>query len=624
LAEEALIQSEAKYREFVENSPEAIAIYSDNVVTYVNKECLRLMRANSKDELIGMPVVDFIHPDNRQLVIERMMKVAVSEVDVSLPLVEEKYIRLDGTPIYVEVKVMPLMLDNKPAFQLTARDVSDRKIIETALEQSRIELKAIYDNAPVMMCVVDEYRQIMFANNAFNALNGISDAIMAGGKVGGVIGCINSFDDPRGCGHGPNCKGCSLRIAMESTFNTGIDRKNVEYHSTLNVDGELKEVFLLGSTALIQTAEHNSLLLCLHDITDRKVAEDALYKSEMILRTFIDNIPFDIWVRDINTVGILENKKMVEHFGSIIGKKTLEIGRNQDEIELYDSINERAFKGDIVDDEYELIEHGLAKYYRQIVFPIYDRTKVTGIASINIDITERKQFEKALDESQEQLKKFAAHLQSVREEERLLLAREIHDELGQILIAMKIDMGLLKQYVMKNIVDDAFAQTFEKFNGLLSLVDNTIQTARRIMTDLRPEVLDLLGFVDTVKQYAAKFEERHKIPCDFYATDFPVTINSDQSVALFRIVQEALNNISKHAKATRISITVNIVHNNYVVEIIDNGVGFDMNKKSRSDSYGLIGMKERVFLLGATLDIQSAIGKGTTIRVEVPKQVESV
>jgi PAS domain S-box-containing protein len=362
----------------------------------------------------------------------------------------------------------------------------------------------------------------------------------------------------------------------------------------------------------------------LHDITDRKVAEDALYKSEMILRTFIDNIPFDIWARDIHTVGILENKKMVEHFGSIIGKKTAEIDRSQDEIELYNSINEKAFKGDIVDDEYELLEHGLPKYYRQIVFPIYDRTKVTGIASINIDITERKQFEKALDESQEQLKKFAAHLQSVREEERLLLAREIHDELGQILIAMKIDMGLLRQYVMKNIVDDAFNQTVEKFNGLLSLVDNTIQTARRIMTDLRPEVLDLLGFVDTVKQYAAKFEERHKIKCDFHATHFPVTINSDQSVALFRIVQEALNNIAKHALATKISITIDIVQNNYVVQIIDNGIGFDMNKKSRSDSYGLIGMKERVFLLGATLDIQSEIGKGTTIRVEVPKQDEPV
>jgi len=161
--------------------------------------------------------------------------------------------------------------------------------------------------------------------------------------------------------------------------------------------------------------------------------------------------------------------------------------------------------------------------------------------------------------------------------------------------------------------------TVEKFNNLLSLVDNTIQTARRIMTDLRPEVLDLLGFVDAVKQYVAKYEERYKIRCEFHATDAPVEINSDQSVALFRIVQEALNNISKHAKATKISINIDLVQHKYVVEIIDNGVGFDMKKKTRSDSYGLIGMKERVFLLGATLDIQSEIGKGTTIRVLVPK-----
>lgn len=620
LTEEALIRSEAKYREFVENSPEAIAIYSDNVVTYVNKECLRLMRANSKEELIGMPVIDFIHPDNRQIVIERMMQVAVSEVDVSMPLVEEKYIRLDGTPIYVEVKVMPLMLDGKPAFQLTARDISDRKIIERALEQSRIELKAIYDNAPVMMCVVDQNREILFANNAFNALTGLSEDITRKGAVGGVIGCINSLDDERGCGFGRNCKSCTLKLAMENTFTTGIDHKNVEYQSTLNINGELKEVFLLGSTALIQTADHNSLLLCLHDITDRKVAEDALYKSELILRTFIDNIPFDIWARDVNNVGILENKKMIEHYGSVIGKKPNEIPHSTPkELQQWEGINARAMNGEIVDAEYERNENQQTNYFRQIVFPIYDRTKVSGIASINIDITERKQFEKALDESQEQLKKFAAHLQSVREEERLLLAREIHDELGQILIAMKIDLGLLRQHVMKNIVDSAFTQTYDKFNNLLTLVDNTIQTARRIMTDLRPEVLDLLGFVDTVKQYAAKFEERHKILCEFHATAFPVGMNSDHSVALFRIVQEALNNIAKHAKANKVVINVEAVRNKYIVEIIDNGVGFDIGKKSRSDSYGLIGMKERVFLLGATLDIKSEPGKGTIIHVEVPQ-----
>jgi signal transduction histidine kinase len=209
-------------------------------------------------------------------------------------------------------------------------------------------------------------------------------------------------------------------------------------------------------------------------------------------------------------------------------------------------------------------------------------------------------------------------LQSVREEERLLLAREIHDELGQILIAMKIDLGLLRQYILKNVVTAAYTQTLEKFENLFSLVDNTIKTARRIMTDLRPEVLDLLGFVEAVKQYAAKFEERYRISCQFNVTESPVEINPDQSVALFRIVQEALNNTAKHAMATKVMIIIDAVDNKFILEIQDNGVGFDMKKKTRSDSYGLIGMKERVFLLGATLDLYSKIGEGTKIRIEVP------
>ena len=507
------------------------------------------------------------------------------------------------------------------SFAINAIDTENQRIkSERELEHSRNELKTIYDHAPVMMCVVDEKRNVLFANQSFSTLTGIPEKEMIGGAVGNVIGCINSMGVSQGCGLGPKCWNCTLRIAMEKTFNTGVGYRNIEYQAMLNTDGLNHEVSLLGSTAIIRNDDKNSLLLCLHDITDRKLAEDALQKSEMLLRTFIDNSPFDIWARDIDNVGILENKKFVDHYGSIIGRTpTSNVLISNKTMEHWLNINKRVLlTGDIIDEEYEFELRNEIRLFQQTVFPIKNNNKIIGIAGFNIDITDRKQVEEALSDSQDQLKKFAAHLQNVREEERVLLAREIHDELGQILIAIKIDMGMLKQNVLKGIDLKHSEQILTKFDGLFSLVDNTIKTARKIMTDLRPEVLDLLGFIETIKQLLKTFQERYKIKCIFDNSLASLQLDSQQSVALFRIIQEALNNVAKHSKATELRVKLAQNENKLTLEIVDNGIGFDENHKRKSDSYGLIGMKERVFLLDGELTILGRKDIGTTIKVVMP------
>jgi PAS domain S-box-containing protein len=633
----------------------------------------------------------------------------------------------------------------------------EREAAEHALELSRNELKTICDYAPVMMCVVDDGMCIQFANKAFTALTGAIESESIGGVVGEMVGCVHSFEDPRGCGHGANCSDCGLRAAMENTFRTGDGHQNVEYQSTFVVDGISRDVSLLGSTAIINYGDHKSLLLCLHDITDRKQAEDALQKSEMLLRTFIENTPFEIWARDVNNVGILENKKFVDHYDTIIGKTPKSDHSIDDSVaKLWETNNERAFTGEMIDEECVFLFNSKERIYQQIIFPIYINSKLIGIAGFNIDITERKRIEKelidqkqffeqmfmqsslstqildrngwcqrinpklsqlfgveakniegkvynifddgkliqksvvpklekvfskgktaewevlydievvtnsqdvetnenkkvwfsnwaypimdlmgeithviiqhtditdrkktqeALSESQEQLKKFAAHLQDVREEERVLLAREIHDELGQILIAIKIDMGMLKQTVLKEIDQKYSDEILTKFGTLSGLVDNTIKTARKIMTDLRPEVLDLLGFTDAVKQHLRSFQDRHKVLCKFENNAEKVELNSQQSVALFRIIQEALNNVAKHSRATEVRIRVGQGAGQLTLEVADNGIGFNENNKRNAESYGLIGMKERVFLLDGELIILSEENKGTTIKITMP------
>jgi len=502
------------------------------------------------------------------------------------------------------------------SFAIEAIDAeSEKKSSLRALENSRHELKIIYDNAPVMMCVVNEKREIQFANKAFKELTGFREELEINGVLGGVVGCIHSYESENGCGYGQNCANCTLRRAIEVTFLTGIGISNIEYHSTIQ---KKEEIYLLGSTASIDTNDTKNILLCLHNITNRKMVEEALQKSEVLLRTFIDNSPFEIWARDNESIGILENKMFVNNCGSIIGLKPNSDNRvDSNTINRWEQVNGRVFSGEIVDEEFEFDVKGQRRNFQQIVFPIKTPTQTIGIAGFNIDITERKLDEKALNESREQLKKFAAHLQNVREEERNLLARDIHDDLGQILIAMKIDLGLLKQGLVKNLEGKILEDSMQKFNDLQNLVDNTLKSARRIMTDLRPEVLDLLGLIETINQHIKSFAERNKIECKLINHTNNLELNSQHSVALFRIVQEALNNIAKHARATKVEVRLTEAKDKFTLEIKDNGIGFDTNDKRKIDSYGLLGMKERVFLLGGKLKITSQKDKGTTIKVEI-------
>jgi len=183
---------------------------------------------------------------------------------------------------------------------------------------------------------------------------------------------------------------------------------------------------------------------------------------------------------------------------------------------------------------------------------------------------------------------------------------------------------MLKQNVLKGIDYAHSKQVLEKFDGLFSLVDNTIKTARKIMTDLRPEVLDLLGFVETIKQHLNVFQERYKITCIFENSVANLELDSQQSVALFRIIQEALNNVAKHSKATELRVILDQRNDQLTLEIIDNGIGYDENQKKNTESYGLIGMRERVFLLDGELTILGQKDIGTSIKVVMPYVLEQL
>lgn len=234
-----------------------------------------------------------------------------------------------------------------------------------------------------------------------------------------------------------------------------------------------------------------------------------------------------------------------------------------------------------------------------------------AVCLIASDLSEMKRAEQELRASSEQLRNLAAHLLSVREEERARISREVHDELGQSLTAVKMDLAWLAGRLPRRN-----GQMLKRIRSTRQLADSIIQSIRRISTELRPAVLDL-GLAAAVEWQVQEFQARSGIQCKVRLLTQEV-FAPDVSTALFRILQETLTNVARHAKATRAEVVLQKQRDRLVLLIRDNGRGFDQADPSLSKSLGLLGMRERAAILGGRVNISSAPGKGTTVTAWIP------
>jgi signal transduction histidine kinase len=245
------------------------------------------------------------------------------------------------------------------------------------------------------------------------------------------------------------------------------------------------------------------------------------------------------------------------------------------------------------------------------IFFVLKRDLIVEFGKTNVqlenEISEHKQVE-------QQLRHLSARLQSVREEERKGIAREIHDELGQQLTGIKMDLS----WLYKKINYEQPDELQEKVKILIALTDTTIKTVRKIATELRPGLLDDLGLIAAIEWQCSEFEKRTGIRCVFSTrlddADFGTTISTE----VFRIVQETLTNVLRHANATHVEIKMTLLEDDLHVEITDNGQGISLEEIRNTKSLGLLGMGERAKILNGTFSITGAPGNGTTVRLHIP------
>jgi signal transduction histidine kinase len=221
--------------------------------------------------------------------------------------------------------------------------------------------------------------------------------------------------------------------------------------------------------------------------------------------------------------------------------------------------------------------------------------------------------QKRLARSREQLRSLAARLQSIREEERSRIAREVHDVLGQALTGIKMDAT----WIQTRLAEDQ-TKLVARAKSMLALIDSTVQMVRRIATDLRPGLLDNLGLVAAIEWQAGEFQTRTGITCRVNLNLRDTAIASDAATAVFRIFQETLTNVARHAQATAVSIDLGEQEGRVILQVADNGRGIDLTEITPSKSVGLLGMRERAAILGGELAISGAPGHGTTVVLSLP------
>ena len=350
---------------------------------------------------------------------------------------------------------------------------------------------------------------------------------------------------------------------------------------------------------------------------EHKCPEEALQGTEEEYKAFIENTLMGIFIHQDGRY-VYVNKRFSKIHGyapeELIGKRHLLL-THPNQRKTIKKRTDKRLKGEYVPIRYEVRR---IRKDRKIIWceVMTARIQYKGRPAIMgniIDISQRKQAEEELKISGQQLRDLSAYLQSSREQERTSIAREVHDDLGQALTALKMDLFWLEKRLPKDQ-----EPLIEKTKSMEKLLDTAIESVERIITQLRPGILDDLGLAEAIEWQTVDFQSRTGVKCKLNLDLVDTVFEKEHSTAIFRIVQEALTNVWRHANATMVSISLKKKSGELKLEVKDNGKGIPKKKISHPKSFGLMGIRERAHVLGGKSNIKAARNKGTTVTITIP------
>lgn len=594
LAEIALRESEERYRVLFEQASDAIIITDKNgMVLDANTSFTRLF-GYSKEEVGGTSVTNLVDPDHLK---QSPIRLDLLQAGQAISR-EGKVRRKNGTLIDIEINSK--MLPDGRILGI-GRDITERKKAEKELCEAEKKFRDLVEKSLVGVYIVQEGK-FVYVNPKAAEIYGYTQEELIGKHVALIA------DEKEMVKVNEN-----IRLRLD-----GI-RDSMQYEIVARrKDGSNVNVEAYGSRTEFQ--ERPAIIGTLNDITERKKTLEALRLSEQKYKLMFQASPLPMFMYTTPEYDIIDvNEAAVNHYGysreEFLAMNVRNLRPEEDIPEFLKAAAQEA-RGSLGTWRH-LKKDGTIIHAAIIAHDILYEGRPARLALTN-DITEQLAAEERLQQSYKEIRMLASHIEKIREEEKIKIAREIHDELGQQLTTMKIDVSWL--FKKSELKDDVIAQ---RFKGVLEMLDDTVKTVRRIATELRPGILDDLGLVAAMQWQSQEFEKRSGIKTEFTHDDVETDIaDSGLSTGLFRIFQESLTNVARHARATHIKASLTCINNEIILKVADNGQGFDVSTIGQKHTLGLLGMKERTMMMGGTYNIISDCGKGTTVMIRVKLPVK--
>ena len=587
-------EADQRYLRIFEQATDGIVITDIETGTIIDlNDSLAEMIGRDKSEIAGKQINFLCPPETGDSLCQSFMRHRSEKHGSEI---ETQFLAKNGKIHHVLIKMSIISMDGRDVELGIVRDVTERQLARAREHH----LRDILDHTHDMIFIFSPATlRFEYANKGAIASIGYTSQELINMSAFSILPLIPE----------PECRAFVAPLLSGKKkmrrFETTVRRKDGK---DFPVEAQLQYVQ--------ENSDPGMFVAVARNITKRKLAERELRRQKNLLWQVIDTDPNMIFVKDEHGRFLLANRAIADHYGmavrDMIGKSNREINPNTKEVEKFLSVDREVIQNmkEVILTE-SMLKNGKQHWSHTVKRPLLQDDGSVNVLGIGVDITDLIESGNKLAESYKELQRLALYLENVRADERAQIARNLHDEMGATLAALKMRIAWLASKLSKS--DTALLTETQHISDLVS---DGIRTVRQIVSDLRPNLLDDVGLIAAVRDHIKRFTRDTDIECSLSLPEGELSLNEDQSVTIFRIIQESLNNIIKHARASRVDIRIERQGDSLMVNISDNGIGFDTSRKSQS--FGLLGIKERALMINASATVVSTPQQGTCVSLIIP------